>query len=312
MLAKLVPDILGGERLALDHLEIRIVDTLNDQGTGASVLLLQVHDHLGVGDRSIETVHGPPLSQADVGGPHMPMLEDARIALALEVRLDSNRPQLVIILAELGYLDLPRLLSNDPTNFPQQISSRQGEARFVSLYWIAFRSAPTAQQPALEIQPREAIRRSDLRQVESFEPATRGQSKQETYKQFVFNDARLRSLERPALLRQYIAARVLKEYRTRIQDFDDILARIFTVPIDIAAKHEESRLFREILSPLYQECQRPLPEDEIRTDEDPEGSDRLLRWIQKVLWYPGSRRRHFRQTGPDSGCLGIPRETFPT
>ncbi|SGY92252.1 BQ5605_C038g11726 [Microbotryum silenes-dioicae] len=40
------------------------------------------------------------------------MLEDARIALALEVRLDSNRPQLVIILAELGYLNLPRLLSN--------------------------------------------------------------------------------------------------------------------------------------------------------------------------------------------------------
>ncbi|SGY11646.1 BQ5605_C096g13096 [Microbotryum silenes-dioicae] len=31
-----------------------------------------------------------------------------------------------------------------------------------------------------------------------------------------------------------------------------------------------------------QECQRPLPEDEIRTDEDQEGSDRLLRWIQKV------------------------------
>ncbi|SGY70101.1 BQ5605_C004g03103 [Microbotryum silenes-dioicae] len=105
---------------------------------------------------------------------------------------------------------------------------------------------------------------ADLRQVESFEPATRGQSKQETYKQLVFNDARLRSLERPALLRQYIAARGLKEYRTRIQDFDDILARIFTVPVDIAAEHEESRLFREILSP------------------DQEGSDRLLRWIQKV------------------------------
>ncbi|SGY39166.1 BQ5605_C003g02160 [Microbotryum silenes-dioicae] len=128
----------------------------------------------------------------------------------------------------------------------------------------------------------ERLSLADLRQVESFEPATRGQSKQETYKQFVFNEARLRSLERPALLRQYIAARVLKEYRTRIQDFDDILARIFTVPVDIAAEYEESRLFREILSPLYQECQRPLPEDEIRTDEDQEGSDRLLRWIQKV------------------------------
>ncbi|SGY56521.1 BQ5605_C006g04142 [Microbotryum silenes-dioicae] len=33
------------------------------------------------------------------------------------------------------------------------------KARLVSLYWIAFRSAPTAQQPALEIQPREDIRR---------------------------------------------------------------------------------------------------------------------------------------------------------
>ncbi|SGY54089.1 BQ5605_C006g03838 [Microbotryum silenes-dioicae] len=32
-------------------------------------------------------------------------------------------------------------------------------ARLVSLYWIAFLSAPTAQQPALEIQPREDIRR---------------------------------------------------------------------------------------------------------------------------------------------------------
>ncbi|SGY11556.1 BQ5605_C093g13065 [Microbotryum silenes-dioicae] len=28
------------------------------------------------------------------------------------------------------------------------------KARLVSLYWIAFLSAPTAQQPALEIQPR--------------------------------------------------------------------------------------------------------------------------------------------------------------
>ncbi|SGZ29459.1 BQ5605_C056g12666 [Microbotryum silenes-dioicae] len=37
------------------------------------------------------------------------------------------------------------------------ISSRQGG--LVSLYWIAFLSAPTAQQPALEIQPREDIRR---------------------------------------------------------------------------------------------------------------------------------------------------------
>ncbi|SGZ32639.1 BQ5605_C040g11896 [Microbotryum silenes-dioicae] len=117
--------------------------------------------------------------------------------------------------------------------------------------------------------------------IESFEPATRGQSKKETYKQFVFNDARLRNLERPALLRQYIAATVLKEYRTRIQDFDDILARIFTVPVDIAAEYEESRLFREILSPLYQECQRPLPEDEIRTDEDQEGSDRLFKMDPK-------------------------------
>ncbi|SGY45605.1 BQ5605_C001g00307 [Microbotryum silenes-dioicae] len=34
------------------------------------------------------------------------------------------------------------------------------KARLVSLYWIAFLSAPTAQQPALEIQPREDIRRS--------------------------------------------------------------------------------------------------------------------------------------------------------
>ncbi|SGY98884.1 BQ5605_C025g10106 [Microbotryum silenes-dioicae] len=34
------------------------------------------------------------------------------------------------------------------------------EGRLVSLYWIAFLSAPTAQQPALEIQPREDIRRS--------------------------------------------------------------------------------------------------------------------------------------------------------
>ncbi|SGY88892.1 BQ5605_C134g13386 [Microbotryum silenes-dioicae] len=33
------------------------------------------------------------------------------------------------------------------------------KARLVSLYWIAFLSAPTAQQPALEIQPREDIRR---------------------------------------------------------------------------------------------------------------------------------------------------------
>ncbi|SGY25008.1 BQ5605_C059g12709 [Microbotryum silenes-dioicae] len=33
------------------------------------------------------------------------------------------------------------------------------EGRLVSLYWIAFLSAPTAQQPALEIQPREDIRR---------------------------------------------------------------------------------------------------------------------------------------------------------
>ncbi|SGY93040.1 BQ5605_C037g11568 [Microbotryum silenes-dioicae] len=33
------------------------------------------------------------------------------------------------------------------------------EERLVLLYWIAFRSAPTAQQPALEIQPREDIRR---------------------------------------------------------------------------------------------------------------------------------------------------------
>ncbi|SGY30756.1 BQ5605_C002g01180 [Microbotryum silenes-dioicae] len=127
----------------------------------------------------------------------------------------------------------------------------------------------------------ERLSLADLRQVESFEPATRGQSKKETYKQFVFNDARLRSLERPALLRQYIAATVLKEYRTRIQDFDDILARIFTVPVDIAAEYEESRLFREILSPLYQECQRPLPEDEIRTDEDQEGSDRLFKMDPK-------------------------------
>ncbi|KDE02118.1 hypothetical protein, variant, partial [Microbotryum lychnidis-dioicae p1A1 Lamole] len=63
------------------------------------------------------------------------------------------------------------------------------------------------------------------------------------------------------------SARVLKEYRTRIQDFDDILARIFTVPVDIAAEHEELRLFSEILSFLYQECQRPLPEDDARTDE---------------------------------------------
>ncbi|SGY19329.1 BQ5605_C014g07619 [Microbotryum silenes-dioicae] len=127
----------------------------------------------------------------------------------------------------------------------------------------------------------ERLSLADLRQVESFEPATRGQSKKETYKQFVFNDARLRRLERPALLRQYIAAIVLKEYRTRIQDFDDILARIFTVPVDIAAEYEESRLFREILSPLYQECQRPLPEDEIRTDEDQEGSDRLFKMDPK-------------------------------
>ncbi|SGY12031.1 BQ5605_C011g06365 [Microbotryum silenes-dioicae] len=127
----------------------------------------------------------------------------------------------------------------------------------------------------------ERLSLADLCQVESFEPATRGQSKKETYKQFVFNDARLRSLERPALLRQYIAATVLKEYRTRIQDFDDILARIFTVPVDIAPEYEESHLFREILSPLYQECQRPLPEDEIRTDEDQEGSDRLFKMDPK-------------------------------
>ncbi|SGZ00518.1 BQ5605_C034g11354 [Microbotryum silenes-dioicae] len=33
------------------------------------------------------------------------------------------------------------------------------EGRLVLLYWIAFLSAPTAQQPALEIQPREDIRR---------------------------------------------------------------------------------------------------------------------------------------------------------
>ncbi|SGZ09072.1 BQ5605_C030g10838 [Microbotryum silenes-dioicae] len=32
------------------------------------------------------------------------------------------------------------------------------KARLVSLYWIVFRSAPTAQQPALETQPREDIR----------------------------------------------------------------------------------------------------------------------------------------------------------
>ncbi|SCZ93103.1 BZ3500_MvSof-1268-A1-R1_Chr6-2g08463 [Microbotryum saponariae] len=51
----------------------------------------------------------------------------------------------------------------------------------------------------------ERLSLADLRQVESFESATRGQSKQGTYKQFVFNDARLRRLERPALLRQYIA-----------------------------------------------------------------------------------------------------------
>ncbi|SGZ29567.1 BQ5605_C051g12539 [Microbotryum silenes-dioicae] len=64
------------------------------------------------------------------------------------------------------------------------------------------------------------------------------------------------------------SARVLKEYRPRIQDFDDILARIFTVPVDIAAEHEELRLFSEILSPLYQETRK--------------GSYRLLRWIRKV------------------------------
>ncbi|SGY14356.1 BQ5605_C010g06155 [Microbotryum silenes-dioicae] len=51
----------------------------------------------------------------------------------------------------------------------------------------------------------ERLSLADLHQDESFEPATRGQSKQETYKQFVFNDSRLRRLERPALLRQYIA-----------------------------------------------------------------------------------------------------------
>ncbi|SGY27367.1 BQ5605_C008g05239 [Microbotryum silenes-dioicae] len=51
----------------------------------------------------------------------------------------------------------------------------------------------------------ERLSLADLRQDESFEPATRGQSKQETYKQFGFNDSRLRRLERPALLRQYIA-----------------------------------------------------------------------------------------------------------
>ncbi|SGY74143.1 BQ5605_C005g03343 [Microbotryum silenes-dioicae] len=144
-------------------------------------------------------------------------------------------------------------------------------------------SARTSRMPIAPdyIATAERLSLAALRQVESFEPATRGQSKKETYKQFVFNDARLRSLERPALLRQYIAATVLKEYRTRIQDFDDILARIFTVPVDIAAEYEESRLFREILSSLYQECQRPLPEDEIRTDEDQEGSDRLFKMDPK-------------------------------
>ncbi|SGY33257.1 BQ5605_C002g01471 [Microbotryum silenes-dioicae] len=59
----------------------------------------------------------------------------------------------------------------------------------------------------------------------------------------------------------------------RKRGFDDILARIFTVPVDIAAEHEELRLFSEILSPLYQECQRPLPEDDVRTDEDQEGDE---------------------------------------
>ncbi|SCZ98698.1 BZ3500_MvSof-1268-A1-R1_Chr3-1g05558 [Microbotryum saponariae] len=42
-------------------------------------------------------------------------------------------------------------------SFFWSISSRQGEARFVVL--DRFRSAPTAQQPALETQPREDIRR---------------------------------------------------------------------------------------------------------------------------------------------------------
>ncbi|SCZ87729.1 BZ3500_MvSof-1268-A1-R1_Chr2-2g05195 [Microbotryum saponariae] len=42
-------------------------------------------------------------------------------------------------------------------SFFWSISSRQGEACFVVL--DRFRSAPTAQQPALETQPREDIRR---------------------------------------------------------------------------------------------------------------------------------------------------------
>ncbi|SGY54766.1 BQ5605_C006g03908 [Microbotryum silenes-dioicae] len=141
----------------------------------------------------------------------------------------------------------------------------------------------------------ERLSLTDLRQVVSFEPATCGQSKQETYKQheialephwFRVQTERIKRISRFALgqkrKRGGGSARVLKEYRTRIQAFDNILVRIFTVPIDIAAEHGESHLFREILSPLYQECQRPLPEDEIMTDEDQEGSDRLLRWIQKA------------------------------
>ncbi|SGY81692.1 BQ5605_C009g05516 [Microbotryum silenes-dioicae] len=59
-----------------------------------------------------------------------------------------------------------------------------------------------------------------------------------------------------------------------------------------------------------------------REKEAPAARYALLAWRRRLRpkrtmghegpWYPGSRRGHFRHSGPGSGCLGIPRETFPT
>ncbi|SGZ06463.1 BQ5605_C031g10946 [Microbotryum silenes-dioicae] len=51
------------------------------------------------------------------------------------------------------------------------------KARLVSLYWIAFLSAPTAQQPALEIQPREDIRRCRGDEIAIYEPQSKKKKK---------------------------------------------------------------------------------------------------------------------------------------
>ncbi|SGY18287.1 BQ5605_C015g08030 [Microbotryum silenes-dioicae] len=89
------------------------------------------------------------------------------------------------------------------------------KARLVSLYWIAFLSAPTAQQPALEIQPREDIRRCRGDEIAIYEPQSKNKIKFYKYPRV---KARLVSLYWIALL----SAPTAQQPALEIQPREDI------------------------------------------------------------------------------------------